>query len=319
MKECFFIILFGLVLLSGCNKDDEDLVPSGQEKNWFVIEDKPGRFNQLAYDVYEKTGICLFVNDTLGREERGVDAFGNPVVHYEMYVLGSGIFTQRDINCALSADTTAMLEAGRLINEYVIPNLPKDDEYRPKSFLLVDTIYTGDYGWSSAQGKKPNCSSEYAYWDMMGVTVGRLYDLPGYSEEEKKFWAGKVLAINILTLLQTEYTTEITEFQTISKSYYNGQYYYNMELDRKHNLYDSDCRELGFLFWKLVGQNDYATPQIDWKIAPNQNIDLTDYFAAVFTYDEVEFESKYANYPLCVSKFKIMKGIVDDFEQKYCK
>ena len=70
MKECFFIILFGLVLLSGCNKDDEDLVPSGQEKNWFVIEDKPGRFNQLAYDVYEKTGICLFVNDTLGREEK---------------------------------------------------------------------------------------------------------------------------------------------------------------------------------------------------------------------------------------------------------
>lgn len=56
-----------LLTLIACNKDEEEVTePSYADADWFCIPDKPGEFNQLAYDIYTETGVALFVNDILG-------------------------------------------------------------------------------------------------------------------------------------------------------------------------------------------------------------------------------------------------------------
>ena len=61
MNRYFFIcISLGLTLLFGCNNDDENLKPAGVGPDWFVIQNKPGRFNELAYKYIVKPGCrCL--------------------------------------------------------------------------------------------------------------------------------------------------------------------------------------------------------------------------------------------------------------------
>ena len=70
LKKYLLYGIFGcLLVLVGCNKDEEEITsPSYADRNWFVIPDKPGEFNQLVYKIYAETGVPIFVSDTLGEE-----------------------------------------------------------------------------------------------------------------------------------------------------------------------------------------------------------------------------------------------------------
>ena len=80
MKNKFIVYgILSVLSFVGCDKED-DLSWNGERTNWFEIQDKPGRFNQLAYQVYRESGLPIFVNDTIGTEVRGTDAYGEPML-----------------------------------------------------------------------------------------------------------------------------------------------------------------------------------------------------------------------------------------------
>ena len=93
MKNNYFTILgIVLCLFMGCNSDDEDVKAVENMPDWFKIEDKPGEINHLIYGIYKDYGVTIFINDTLGYEELGEDAYGNPVVHTELFNMGYYVY-----------------------------------------------------------------------------------------------------------------------------------------------------------------------------------------------------------------------------------
>lgn len=322
MNKIYIVLLF-VALWSGCAEEDE-LTPSAAGTNYFEIQDKPGRFNQLAYQIYQETGMPVFVNDTLGSEYRGEDAYGNPIIHYERFVLGYGISTQlSNAKMVLSSDTNAMIMAGELLRDKVIPKLPKKGEYRPLSFLLVDTLYTTDYGWNASFGLYSYGKTDYAYTTMMGVVAGELYRIEDMTEEEKAYWAGRVIATSISSDIQNLYPEELEEFYLVSRSsatgtgtYHGRLFYANLDGTPSTTTipnYSTDYREFGFTEWSSDGLDD-AMQVLLRRQYPSKEIDATNYIAMVYAYSEDEFKEMYAGFPLCIEKYERMRAIVDAFE-----
>lgn len=325
------ILVYGIVLLigfSGCNVREDALEPSGNLNNWMKIEDKPGEFNQLVYEVYRETGMPVFVNDTLGTEYRGEDAYGNPIFHHEMYVpryniTGSG----EGAGIVLSSDTLAMLEAVRIIREQVIPRFPANPIYRPHCMLLADTLYTSEYDWSLIYGRGLSVRDAYAERDMMGIMVGGLADILQKTEDEKAFWAGMILANNIEPQIESFYAEKLEDFYAVTDTakvtFYKKGSYKDPVSGAVYSpfFHNIDSKQLGFMEWQLDGltilmSNGVEIPRLLIK-SPTKSIDVANFIAAVYAWDEATFQQKYAAYPKCVKKYAIMKGLVEDFEAKY--
>lgn len=141
-------ILYGIVacalFFTGCSKDeDNDVHGTENITDWFEVKDKPGELNQALYRIYKDYGLTIFVNDTLGQEERGVDAYGEPIIYTELFDPGYYVFgTYTDFDSIrLSVNEEDMLKALEVIEERVIPYLPKSGQYRPHSLLLVQAVY----------------------------------------------------------------------------------------------------------------------------------------------------------------------------------
>ena len=318
-----FLFVYSVLLqffLMSCQKED-DLNPSGMDTNLFAIQNKTGRFNELAYQIYQETGVSVFVNDTVAKVEQGVDAYGNPRYHYEIFAVGYNIFTTSPTAIALSADTNAMVEAARVIEEKVIPNLPRKREYRPYAILLVDTLSTPTYGWNSTAGRMPNYRPDYAYKSMLGITVGRLADILSMSTDEKSYWAGMVLGTNLVERITSLCAEELEDFyvitDTAANSFYSQKYYWNTQNGLIQPLYNADPKDLGFLDWMLTGPDRYTTMQLLYKNTPSKTVDVTMYIAAIYAYSEEEFRIKYGSYHKCVEKYMVMKNILSYFKNKY--
>lgn len=325
------ILVYGIALLigfSGCNVQEEDLQPSGKLNNWLKIDNKPGEFNLLAYEVYQETGMPIFVNDTLGSENRGVDAYGNPIIHHEMYVprysiTGPGL----GVAIVLSSDTSAMIEAVRVIREKVIPRLPVNPRYRPLCMLLADTLYNTDYDWSSMNGPGLAVRDAYAERDMMGIMVGGLADILQKTDDEKAYWAGMILARNIGSQILSFYAEELEDFyavtDTLKANLYNKFSYKDPVSGAVYSPYfhNMDPRQLGFLEWQLDGRAVLMSGGVEiprFKIAsPRKEIDVANYIAAVYAWDETEIQRVCAGFPKCLKKYEIMKELVEDFETNY--
>ena len=80
MNKLILPLLLVVALFTSCS-DDDDLKPSNLERNWFVLEDSDDPVDHLRYLFYEKTGIPVFYNDTIGVTER-TDVFGNSYLDY---------------------------------------------------------------------------------------------------------------------------------------------------------------------------------------------------------------------------------------------
>lgn len=329
MKKNIFV--YGIALLlgfSGCNAGEEDLQPSGKLNNWLKIDDKPGEFNQLVYEIYQETGMPIFVNDTLGSENRGVDAYGNPIIHHEMYVPRYSITSPGlGVAIVLSSDTSAMTEAVRVIREQVIPRLPKNPKYRPLCMLLADTLYNTDYDWSAMNGRGLSVRDAYADRDMMGIMVGGLADILQKTDDEKAFWAGMILAKNIGPQIETFYADELEDFYAVTDTARNTFYrvwsYKNPETGDVYSPYyhNIDSKQLGFMEWQLDGK--YVLVAVGMEIprlrivTPTKPIDVLNFIAAVYAWDETEIQRVCAGFPKCLKKYEIMKKLVEDFETNY--
>lgn len=327
MKNYLLYGILSVFLLSSCTKEDR-LEATMEGTDWFQIQDKSGRFNHLAYEIYKATGMPMFVNDTIGLEDRGVDAYGNRIVHYEIFKLGYGVFTQyNETGIVLSSDTASMVKATELIRDLVLPRLPKAGIYRPYSLVLVDSLYKTDYGWSSTKGPAVYGKPDYACKEMMGMVVGQLSDILKMSDDERAYWAGRILATNISSDIQEIYSDELDDFymvsaKTTTSTYHGGVYYADLDgnpASAAHADYLTDYRMYGFTEWVFDGIYYPTMPTRRIRKYPSKPMDVTNYIAMVYAYDQEKFEGMYAAWPKCVEKYKIMKDIVARFEERISK
>lgn len=320
-KELFIYVVLLQFFWIGCQKE-ADLEPSNDDQHLFVVENKTGRFNELAYQIYQETGLPIFVNDTISKVEYGKDADGNTRYRYEMFIPGYIVTTTYPTSIALSSDTNAMVEATNIIREKVIPNLPRNRFYRPYSILLVDTLSTATYGWSSTTGRLPNYRPDYAYKGIMGISVGKLADILSMSDDEKSYWAGMILGMNLQSEITDLFKEELEDFYVLTDtaatvSFYGKGYNLNTITGVSQPLYHVEPETLGFLDWMLTGPSSYSNMSILYKRTPTKEIDVRMYIAAVYAYSEERMREKYADYPKCINKYLVMKRILANFKQKY--
>ena len=86
----YIIYIFGImtsVWLQACSGED-DLTPSSVDRNWWVnVDNQDNSLDHLIYEIFEQYKVPIFYNDTIGMENRGKDAFGNPDIYYEVIKL----------------------------------------------------------------------------------------------------------------------------------------------------------------------------------------------------------------------------------------
>ena len=76
----YILLILVCFLTIRCNSDENELTPSRADRDWFAIEDSDDPVGHELYLLYEKYNLPVFVNDTIGQEDRGVDYYGNPIV-----------------------------------------------------------------------------------------------------------------------------------------------------------------------------------------------------------------------------------------------
>lgn len=89
MKNKLWLFIWGVVFFSACEKEDA-LTPTDM-KNWNTIEYREGmdEVDTKIYHLYDNTGIAVFYNDTLGREDRGYrNIHGDTIWYYEVLQVG---------------------------------------------------------------------------------------------------------------------------------------------------------------------------------------------------------------------------------------
>lgn len=142
LRNIFVVLGMVFCFCVSCDKEDNDVKAVENMRDWYKVEDKPGEVNHLLYKMYKYYDVTIFINDTLGQEERGVDAYGEPIVHTELFDMGYYVYgTYTDGRMTLSADSAAMIVAINMIEDRVIPHLPEPGAYRPHSFLLADSVF----------------------------------------------------------------------------------------------------------------------------------------------------------------------------------
>ena len=336
-------LLFGILtwmLLWACNRD-EDKIQVGEVIDWFAVKDKPGELGHLLYDIYERTGLPVFVNDTLGGAYAGEDSKGNPVYNYETVSIKYYIYGAYDgVRFVLSRDTAAMLKAAETIDRWVLPNLAPEGIDRVKSFLLVDSLI-----WSAYGGERTRSKNAWVYNLSVETTpVGKLSDIKEMSDRELKFWAGMVISTKVQSWLDKYCSDSLSVFYKITnadvpskQTFYLKEY--NYWIDAKTGKFiDSQkfigktwsCYKQGFLEWAGIEQfgepewdEDYVDDSCEgwiqqvFRMVPTQACDVMNYIAAVYAYSDSEFETMFNGVEgkeKCVKKRLYMKTLVKLFE-----
>lgn len=338
-------ILYGIcfMLLIACDREDVNLKET-EVIDWFAIKDKPGELGHLLYDIYERTGVSIFVNDTLGYMDGGTDVYGNPVKRYETvsekYLIYNSLET--DIRFVLSSDTAAMLKAARAMEKWVIPNMAPRGEYRSKSFLLVDSLLWEEYGGDTI---REGGGTAWAFDESIETTpVGKLADIKNMDESTLKFWAGMALSAKVYTWLNANYSDLLNSFYKLTNSdvskkatLYNLHSFWflcDMETGELLSIDDRyegadfwDYWRMGFLEWvdteyeEIVWFDEFGKnmKKIHRK-APSKLCDAMSFIAAVYAYSDEEFEALFEEVEYrekCINKRLFMKDLVQLFEDEH--
>lgn len=291
--------------LAACEKENE-LTPSRADRDWYVIEDSDERVGHELFLLYKKYGLPVFVNDTIGREERGVDAYGNPVVYYNIlnldYTLG-----QTMTDATLLSKTTTLVKkeeeclAGiRFLDDCLIPMLPK--ALHVNSILLVDSLYeTRRVGsWDSVKVDLK------AVIGLTAMAVGQVPTIAALKEDKRMEYAAGILAELALKDVKKN-TVALADFYKVSTNPTTNQPYYGVIGAAANPAMNSPYFETyGFLDCAIRYPEDHAF----YYKTVSKEADLEDFVIACFQYKPEQFTERYAAYPLVLKKYEMMRAML---------
>ena len=321
MNTRIWYILFLACMAWSCGKEDGNLTSSNEDVDWFRITEKPGVVNGMIYDVYKTYGVPVFYNDTLGYEDRGEDAYGQPVTHYELIKVGFGISYQyTNIRYVLSADTAAMIKAVELLESNVLKVYPRKLK-KPHSYLLVDSLFLAARGYQSIE----------AYWSLTTTVIGQLADILNMTDAQQKVWCGMILAEDLVShVMDGFYDEKLNDFYAVTddgsvagiSTCYEASATYNITSGWTHKFFNVDTREWGFVggweFENIATIISAGEPfDVITRKTASKVFDVKCYIAAVYAYTGSEFEQLYQDWPKCIKKYRLMKSIMDDFKERY--
>ena len=296
MKRLYFYFCFIALLVLACAKEDA-LEPSGAQEDYFTVPgDATDPVSVLRREFHERTGVHLLFNDTLRHEQQGTNPDGSPywfteTVDLKYFIVNSGLY---DYSYEYLTDLDEMKTASQAAETYILPRLGEGT--RPYSILLLRGI-TQDDGYGE---------EDVDYVNGLRCLALNLSGMDAMSQEEIEYYVTDLL----YTMVYDEIDGLDYEDPTLDPFYaycedYYGNYYDEVTLPGEmdpENLTIEDMYTLGFL----------EEPDYYWGNFPYDNSDWKAYLNEIFYTDEAEFREMFADYPVVIAKYDILKGIVVD-------
>ena len=288
MKD-LIIILGCLFFFIACNKEEDGkLKPTDTHRDWFVVYDDPNDpLKHEIFLIYEAFKVPIFIDDTIGEEER-VDPYGNPYTHYEvldvLYKINGGETYLSD-TCIETRNTTDLMNGVKLIKEYVLPLIPF--RIAPMSYFIVEELYAH----SLEKGR---------YFSGMQTTViANLSYLKDMSQEEWKDLGTEIASVDFAQYVMEECERELLPFYKVSNDVYG------------HSVYDRTLLATGNPPVLSTPTEEYGMLMLDGKSTLTQEQDIIQFIKQVLLGDKNAFMEKYKEWPLVKQKYEIMETLMN--------
>lgn len=323
--------MFLIGALFACSDDiNDDVYATYADRDWYVVEDKPGELNQLLYSIYTETGLPIFYNDTLGTWEDGVDAYGNPVIRHELLMIGYTVSDYYDDACqyVLSDDEAGMIAAVEVLREEVFPLLAQVQ--LPNCILLVDTLYTPqDTSWVVSNVLK----------EVRGTVVGinvedteaegaetlaeeeeeetvKTINVKDMSPEAQKEWALSILNEELASNLAANFPEQLNAFYEITRlagKTYNWDYSLSMKWydGIMGTIYNKEAGYYGLIEYVREYQAEDEYGLSTYKVWPSETEDVKAFLELIETTPEEDIQAMYESaYPNVWEKYLMMKDLL---------
>ena len=298
MKRLFYIALAFLPLaLGSCKKDEVTPDLKDVTTPFLPAVSDNSEEAQLRRDFYAAHGSFLLFNDTLQRYKTGKDINGEQHYFTETldltYDIGMSTYSNNKYSYTLLTDTERKREAVQYVEEYLLTHIT--GKLMPYSWLLVDKISRDFLG---------AVSSPYAATGQRAVVVACNL-LPRLTDAQKVQYTRQVMN-TIIAKLAADNTEAFADFFAVSAAHYDGSF-----TDPKTTAANTAIlNEAGFI---CRGQSFGSDTN---GLYPSQELDLNAYARQVAATTPEAFNKKYADYPLVLKKFEIMRRILLDLGYK---
>ncbi|MGE9935939.1 MULTISPECIES: hypothetical protein [Butyricimonas] len=313
MRNTIYLVVM-LLFLAGCEKEDV-LTPSKEDRDWFVItNDSDAPVDKAIYALYEKWHIPVFYNDTIGREERGVDYKGNPIVYYRVLNLNYSLNSSSNYNTnerrISKVESESDLLAGvRFLDEVLLPNMP--DVFHFTSVLLLDSLYEVSWG-------RPVLPLLEVYQGMEVLAIGNVPSIARMERDEQVDVVNRVVTYLTVNYLTTKNLDKMSDFYKVSYDPVKEWEYHGMYVTPTPLYPGYVC--LASARWETYGFLGYdhsryskldPSPVEEWSYyLPKKDADVEDFILAVLSYTPDEFETEYAEFPKVKEKYTLMREML---------
>lgn len=319
MKKHIYCLLLAIGMV-GCADDSENLTPSGNDRNWLVVEAPAdgNALDRLRYDIYSETDIPIFYNDTIGSMERTTNV-GNPYTYYEKLQVfyRPGVTTPPSTQSyfVLPHDKSKVQPVVQFLYDEVIPQIPAS-VYIP-SFLIVDKLVVNKKEESVYKGFNTYVCSHCADFDKI----------------DRKKLKGKLLSATIASEIMQN------KAEWLEENFYGLTYAVNP--DNQSNLYSVKYAVYVYRGWMgidlesldmqtlcglgFIGTYNeaYSGSQERLWQQPTKEQDLMQYCEAALVMSEREFLSTYVENPhghsfmerceVIEAKYYAIKGLLEEY------
>ena len=350
MKRLLYIALFTCGLFA-CVDSEEDLTPSNVDKNWLIIEDNPNdEVDHRRYLLFEEFGMPIYYNDTIGKEEITY-AHGGTYTRYEILQtfyrpssLDGNMYGGHFSLCPLDRKQD-LLPALDMLETTILPRL--SDKMLITSILLVDTLTVSITG--IGEGEPMTNYKGFNTWligNVFAINTMSVEERDEYGIDlliDLTQQNNALLAEEFYAVAEENFGAKYSESSDYTYAYPVGDGS-DMELDYfgfpfainvaelfagialeemidyvPHKITDLDylnmpediCLETyGFIC--PCREPEPGTPKYLWFV-PTQAMDYNAFCQALFDYTPDEFRAKYADYPLVLEKYEIVKRGFEDY------
>jgi hypothetical protein len=317
MRTKIYITLLAF-LVAACGGDDNATLESSYlDKDWLAITDSADPLDHARYEVYHDKGISIYYTDTLGKEFRYINAYGDSIIHFEKLDPFYSV-------TGVDASTTYILSKNRddlyngvlFVKENVLPILPT--AFYPRNILLVNELTLNVFETEDRGRRFGNVYDGYR--TLIISNVGRLDDM---TPDERAMLAAEIAATVWYghaqhLLLEMQEFFRVSEAQWISAPQ-RPSVYYTLISTGSADIYRPHWHAYGFLASSpnMPGQlrpNPSVPGEYSMYYTPSREEDAIAFFTTFFFYTSEAFDAMYAGvtgYNLLRQKFDIIRDIVE--------
>lgn len=331
------MLLFAFFCTIGCSKEGDLEASLADEKDWMVVPDLPGEYNELRYKLYRDYGITLLCTDTLGMKYLGKDAYGKEIHKTVLYEMGYNIFNVAVQEFSLFYDSELATKALKAIEKWVCPNLPTVKGFSPQIIFLVDSLqFRKNFKQTPYNAMVGNF--EFYTGGIRGVTISQIPKLKDLSidSEEWRLKMGYILAKRAMDWIyaQEDLKEDIVTFKSFAS--YIGQpnvFYYRMHQNTifislgKITEVVPEYQNNSFLQWDALIENCEPAPDpipagfryglVTGYYPEDVNNDLVCYISYYYLYKDrmAEFDERYRDYPKILGKMRMIEVFMEKYEK----